>query len=77
MPVLDHLPELIIVLLIGALVFGTKRLPEIGQSVAQTIKNFQHSMKEISAGPETPVTPTALPPATSEANVTKTPAQQQ
>ena len=49
MPFLDHLPELLVVLVVGALVFGTKRLPEMGSAVAQTIKSFQHGMQEITA----------------------------
>ena len=62
MPFLDHLPELMIVLVVGALVFGTKRLPEMGSAVAQTIKSFQHGIKEVTAAHDEP-TPTPLPSA--------------
>ena len=65
MPFLSHLPELIIVLIVGLLVFGPKRLPEIGNSLAHTIKAFQHSMKEVTTAHDQPATPVALPPAAS------------
>ena len=70
MPFLSHLPELIIVLIVGLLVFGPKRLPEIGNSLAHTIKAFQHSMKEVTSAhdqPANPTPPVALPVPTNEA----------
>jgi sec-independent protein translocase protein TatA len=42
-----HSPELIIVLLIGSLLFGARRLPEMGSAVGKTIKEFQRSMREV------------------------------
>ncbi len=38
--------HLIIILIIALLVFGPRRLPELGASVGKTIREFQHSMKE-------------------------------
>ena len=38
--------ELLIILLILVLVFGAKRLPELGQSVGKTIKGFRKGMDE-------------------------------
>lgn len=38
--------ELLIILLICVLIFGASRLPEIGRSIAKTIKEFKKSMKD-------------------------------
>ncbi len=35
------LPELVVILIIALLVFGPKRLPEMGKSLGETIKNFK------------------------------------
>lgn len=53
------MPELIVVLLICLVVFGAKRLPEIGGGLGKGIKNFKNSLsdaeKELkAAGPEAP-----------------------
>ncbi|HVB09578.1 MAG TPA: twin-arginine translocase TatA/TatE family subunit [Bacillota bacterium] len=40
--------HLIIVLIIALLVFGPRRLPELGGSIGKTIREFQRSMKEVS-----------------------------
>ena len=52
-----HWPELVVVLLIAALLFGAKRLPEMGSAVGKTIKEFQKSMRDEA----TQVTPPAAP----------------
>jgi sec-independent protein translocase protein TatA len=44
----DHWLQLIIVMVIGVLFFGAKRLPEMGSAVGKTIKEFQKSMREVS-----------------------------
>ena len=46
MPFLGHWEVLIPILLIALLVFGAKRLPEIGSAAGQTIKSFQKAMRE-------------------------------
>lgn len=47
------MPELLIILVILLVVFGAKRLPEIGSGVGKGIKNFKKSLsdteKEITA----------------------------
>ena len=53
------MPELIVVLLICLVVFGAKRLPEIGGGLGKGIKNFKNSLsdaeKELKAAdPEAP-----------------------
>jgi sec-independent protein translocase protein TatA len=47
MPLGFHLPELIAILAIALLIFGPKKLPEMGASIGKSIKAFQKGMKEI------------------------------
>jgi len=42
-------PELIFIGFICVLLFGTNKLPELGRSVATTIKEFKKSMKEVAS----------------------------
>lgn len=39
-------PELIIILLIIVVIFGAKKLPEIGSGLGRGITNFKKAMKE-------------------------------
>ncbi len=43
-----HGPELIIVLVVALLIFGPKRLPEMGSSIGKSIKEFRKGMNELS-----------------------------
>ncbi len=43
-----HMPELIVILVIALLIFGPKKLPEMGSSIGKTIKQFREGMNEIS-----------------------------
>jgi len=43
----SHIPELMAVLVVGLLVFGPKRLPEIGSSVGQSIRELKRGLNEI------------------------------
>jgi sec-independent protein translocase protein TatA len=38
------LPELLIILLVVLLIFGAKRLPEIGSSLGRSIRTFKRSV---------------------------------
>ena len=38
-----HLPELIVILVAALVIFGPKRLPDIGSSLGKTIKEFRKS----------------------------------
>lgn len=58
-----RLEYLIPLLLIALLVFGAKRLPEIGASAGKTIRSFQKAMSE---GKDPADTPPALPPGQDE-----------
>lgn len=47
-----HGPELIIVLVIALLIFGPKKLPEMGSSIGKSIKEFKRGMSELTAAKE-------------------------
>jgi sec-independent protein translocase protein TatA len=40
------LPEMIIISIVGVAIFGSKRIPELGKAVAQTIRSFKQEIKE-------------------------------
>jgi TatA/E family protein of Tat protein translocase len=42
-----HLPELLLVLVLALVVFGPKRLPEIGGALGKGIKEFRRGTSEI------------------------------
>lgn len=63
MPFGAHWYDLAIVLLVAVLLFGSKRLPQIGASVGKTIREFKHSMKDVAAEVSAPETPALLPAA--------------
>ncbi len=39
-------PELLVVLLVCLLLFGANRLPEIGKSLGESIREFKRAMKD-------------------------------
>ena len=43
------LPELLLILGIALLIFGPKKLGELGKGLGEGIRNFRHSMNESSA----------------------------
>jgi sec-independent protein translocase protein TatA len=47
----------LIVLLIVVMVFGTKKLRNIGQDLGGAVKGFKEGMRDGTAAPETPVPP--------------------
>jgi sec-independent protein translocase protein TatA len=47
MPIGFHPIELIAILIVALLVFGPKRLPEMGASIGKSIKEFQKGMREL------------------------------
>jgi sec-independent protein translocase protein TatA len=44
---MGHFPELIIVLIIALVVFGPKRLPELGSSLGKGIREFRKATNEL------------------------------
>ncbi|WBW95045.1 twin-arginine translocase TatA/TatE family subunit [Oceanirhabdus sp. W0125-5] len=41
------LPELIVILVIALVVFGPKKLPEVGRAIGTSIKEFKKATKEV------------------------------
>ena len=41
------IPGLIIILVLALMIFGPKKLPEMGRAVGQTLKEFKKSTKEL------------------------------
>ncbi|AXI09312.1 twin-arginine translocase TatA/TatE family subunit [Oceanobacillus sp. 143] len=42
-------PGLILILIIALVIFGPKKLPEIGKAAGQTLREFKHSAREITS----------------------------
>ena len=40
------IPGLIIILVLALIIFGPKKLPELGKAVGQTLKEFKNSTRE-------------------------------
>lgn len=49
MPFGFHGLDLIVILVIALLIFGPKKLPEMGSAIGKSIKEFQKGMKELSS----------------------------
>jgi len=45
-------PHLLIILAVAVLVFGPKKLPELGQGLGKGIRSFRDSMKGITEEPD-------------------------
>ncbi|MEQ6388532.1 twin-arginine translocase TatA/TatE family subunit [Bacillaceae bacterium S4-13-58] len=43
------IPGLILILVIALIVFGPKKLPEIGRATGQTLKEFKNSARELTS----------------------------
>lgn len=52
MPGFIGFPELLLLGLVALLVFGPKRLPEIGRSLGRGLREFKHSVSDDKAEPE-------------------------
>ena len=71
MPLGLHLPELIIVLAVALLIFGPKKLPEMGSAIGKSIKEFRKGMSELGGPKDEHVEETKLPATTpNEMNTT-------
>lgn len=77
MPLGLHLPELIIVLAVALLIFGPKKLPEMGSAIGKSIKEFRKGMNELSGPKDEHVEETKLPVTTTNemSNVNTTAAE--
>ncbi len=55
--------ELLIILVIVLLIFGPKKIPDLGKSSGQAIRNFKNGISGRGRAEEEARTPRALPPA--------------
>jgi sec-independent protein translocase protein TatA len=63
-----HWYDLLILVVLALLIFGPKRLPEMGSAIGKTIKEFQKSMREVTGGDHSAqAAPPAIPPVTATA----------
>lgn len=53
-----HWYDLLGIVVLGLIVFGPKKLPEMGSSLGKTIREFQRSMKEVTD----PTSSSSVPP---------------
>ncbi len=67
------LPEMIVIFVLALLIFGPKKLPEIGRSLGKTLRGFQEASKQFEAEiqqginsppPDSTPAPAAIPAAT-------------
>ena len=61
--------EILLIFLVALLLFGAKRLPEIGSSLGKGIREFKSSIREIESElkvPDTPKRTIHAPPVTQE-----------
>jgi sec-independent protein translocase protein TatA len=56
-----HGLDLIVILVIALLIFGPKKLPEMGSAIGKSIKEFQKGMRELSAPKDEHEEETKLP----------------
>ncbi len=60
-------PEIIVIGVVGVAVFGSKRIPDLGRSIGQTIRGFR---EELSTNPEeSPKESTTIPEKTANPEV--------
>jgi sec-independent protein translocase protein TatA len=46
------LPEMLLILVIIVLIFGTSRIPDLGKGLGEGIRNFKKAVKDETADPE-------------------------
>ncbi len=57
-----HWYDLLGIVVLGLIVFGPKRLPEMGSSLGKTIREFQKSIREVTD----PTPPSSVPPSATQ-----------
>lgn len=61
MPFGTHWWDLVPIVVLALLIFGPKRLPQMGSSIGETIKEFRKSMKEATQPTPAAALPAAQP----------------
>ena len=57
-------PELFLILAIGTLLFGAKRLPELARGFGKSLREFKRAVNEVDEPAGKPVEPAPAPPIT-------------
>lgn len=57
----SHMPELLALLAVALVVFGPKRLPEIGSSMGKGIRDFKRGLSEFTEEPNRTLPVVAAP----------------
>jgi len=60
------LPEMAVIAAVALLVFGPKRLPELGRTLGKTLKGFQSASKEFEREINKAMAEPELPPSSSQ-----------
>lgn len=63
-----HGLDLIVILVIALLIFGPKKLPEMGSAIGKSIKEFRKGMNELTSPKEATEEEARLPAAPTEVN---------
>jgi sec-independent protein translocase protein TatA len=66
-------PELILVLVVVLILFGPGKLPEVGQALGKTVREFRHASNDLDLNAQ-PAAAAATPAATATQAATATPA---
>lgn len=70
------LPEMIVLLVIALMVFGPKKLPEMGRTVGKSLREFRRASAEFRSGLQLEDEPPRVPsPGSGIAEATKTPSE--
>jgi sec-independent protein translocase protein TatA len=69
-----HLPELIIILILGLVILGPGKLPQVGGAVGKTIREFRKASTESEEGTPPEGDEATAPVATSSASAAAKPA---
>jgi len=54
-----HWTELLIISVVALLIFGPKRLPEMGSAIGRTYKEFKNSLREVTESSTTEIATSA------------------
>jgi sec-independent protein translocase protein TatA len=63
-------PEIIVIGVVGVAVFGSKRIPDLGRSIGQTIRGFREELSSTSEASIEPINPVSIPEKTANPEVT-------
>lgn len=69
---MGRLPELILILAIFILLFGSQKLPEVGAALGRAIREFKKNLKETEDEIKKPASPIGGPIESSSAATTET-----